>query len=503
MLVGDPGIGKSRLLDAASDFARAGGVRVLSTTGIGSETNLPYAALYSLLRPVLGGVGRLPIRQRQVLLGAGMAEAESNDLFLVALAALELFTDTVTPSGLLVTVDDLHLIDQASKDVLGFVARRIDAEPLMILTVVRLGYPRPPGLDANQIVVGPLADHEAVLLVKQRAPELALTLRRAVLDVAEGNPLALLELPTVLASAPRGWREPLLPPSERLERAFADRFTGLSEACRLLLLAAVVSDSGDVDQTISTAMQMTDHPVGVDELEPAFAAGLLRLDGSALRFRHPLVRLAVYQAADPVTRRSAHAALAAALRGEPDRRAWHLAQAAAGKDEEVAKALDMTAERARRRGAPAAALNAIRRAAELSADPVGRVDRLLAATELAVEIGERDTVAELLDQLERSLLTPVQGAHLAWIRELREDGIELRPDVVYRLVRLARTCRHDGAVDLALKILHAAALRCWWGTGDADAADEIASAADDLGVDQELSSMRPHLCGGPTGSAGP
>ena len=491
MLVGDPGIGKSRLLEAATAFARRSGVRVLSTTGIGSESSLPYAALHGMLRPLLGRAGQLPVRQRDALLAAfGQTDAAPTDLFLVALAALELLADAAMPTGLLVTVDDLHLVDHASTDVLAFVARRIDAEPLLVMTVIRTGYPQPPGLDGKRVAVGPLTDDEAASLIEQRAPGLAAPIRRAVLDGAEGNPLALLELPAALASAPRGWREPLLPLSTRLELAFADRIAALAATGQLMLLAAVVTETGDLDQTIATATQLTGRAVGLDDLEDAFVAGLVRVEGGTLQFRHPLVRSAIYRAADPRSRRSAHAVLATLLAGEPDRQAWQLAHSIIGRDADVADALERTGERARRRGAPGAALKALRRAAELSVDAEKRADRLLTATELAVETGQPDAVTEMLEHLRTSTLTAVQGAHLAWIRELREDGIELRTDLVFRLVALARTCQEHGALELALKILHAAALRCWWGTDDVDAVDEIARCADNLPVPQDVPSMQ-------------
>jgi hypothetical protein len=246
VLRGEAGIGKSVLLGAARDSARRRGLRTLSTAGVEAESSFPYAGLHQLLRPLLGGVDRLPVRQRSMLLAAfGDADHDGDgDLFLVALAALGLLSAEAARRPVLVTVDDAQWLDSASHDVIAFVGRRLDADPIVMLGAVREGY-RTGLMGLPEHVVGPLDDQAARTLLHVRAPSMAVLLRRRLLTEAAGNPLALVELPALSASPDSLAEKVVLPLSARLEQAFADRLADAppETAALLVVFAADVTSS--------------------------------------------------------------------------------------------------------------------------------------------------------------------------------------------------------------------------------------------------------------------
>lgn len=371
---GEAGIGKSALLAAAARLAAHSGVRVLSATGIQAEARLPFAGLHQLLRPVLPLAERLPPLQRAGLLSAfGMADAEPAGQFLIGLAALELISEAASATPVLLAADDAQWLDEPSCAVLGFVGRRLAAEPAALLVTVRDGLASPFG-DAGlpELRLAGLTEPAATALLDARAPGLDLALRQRLLGEAAGNPLALVELPKAVRPglpASRGLPPPLLPLTARLERAFAAQESGLPAATRAVLLAAAADDGGALPEVLATASALTGAAVIADALRPAIAAGLAEIDGTGLRFRHPLMRSAIYQTASVSQRRAAHAALAGLLDRHPDRRAWHRAAAVLGPDEQVAADLEAAAVRAERRGAVVMAVDAFRRAAQLACLP--------------------------------------------------------------------------------------------------------------------------------------
>src|SRR5215469_6459557 len=339
---GEPGIGKSALLAAAAAQARDSGARVLSAVGVQSESRLPFAGLHQLMRPAFHLARRLPERQRAALLSAfGMSDQAPAELFLIGLATLELISDMTEGSPVLLVADDAQWLDEPSCAVLAFVARRLGAEPAVLLIAERDGPPSPFGdAELPGLPVARLADSAAGMLLDSRAPGLEPTLRERLLAAAAGNPLALLELPQAVRAGQLagGYRIPArLPLTARLERAFAAQGSGLPAATRSALLAA----AADVEGATVTA----------DALAPAVAARLVEIHETRLWFRHPLMRSAIYQASGLSARRAAHAALAGLLADQPDRRAWHRAAAALGPDKQVAADLDAAAVRAMRRGA--------------------------------------------------------------------------------------------------------------------------------------------------------
>jgi DNA-binding CsgD family transcriptional regulator len=485
VFVGEAGIGKSVLLDGARAQARARGLRVLATAGAEAESGLPYAALHRLLRPLLGGLDRLPAPQRSMLRAAfGIADHDGGDVFLAGLAALGLLSTEAARQPLLVTVDDIQWLDDASRDVVTFVGRRVDAEPIVILGAVRDDHQSRIGaLGLPEHVVDALEPDAAQTLLHAHAPTLAPTIRRRLLAEAAGNPLALVELPATAGQTDGPAATSILPVSVRLERAFAGRLRGAPPETRALLLAFATDVSSPLAEVLTAGEILLGAPVTAAALQPAFDAALLRHDGQTLQFRHPLVRSAIYQSATLEQRRLAHAALAQVVAGQPDRRAHHRAAAAAGPDEDVAADVESMGERALRRGAVVQASAALARAAALSTDPAARVRRLLDAAEPAFEAGRADLVKDLVDQARRESLSELDSARVAWLSEIFHDGAgPAQGDArVLELIDLAGGAADEGQRDLPLELLLAAALRCWWASSEPEICLRVVAAVETLG----------------------
>ncbi|GAA1897004.1 AAA family ATPase [Asanoa iriomotensis] len=395
---GEAGIGKSTLLAAATRRARERGARVVTTAGTQSEARLAFGGLHQLLLPFLDLVRHRPDPQRKALdVAFGVTEGDAPDLFLVGLAALGLLTERDAQTPLLLVIEDAHWLDRSSAEVLAFVARRLEMEPVVLLFAVRDGVPNV--LDETglpDLVVRGLADAASrTLLDAHGGADLSGDLRARILAEAAGNPLALIELPPAAAGLDpaRHW-EPL-PLSARLEATFATRLTTLDTDARKLLLLAALED-GTMAELNQAAEELLGTRFDMAHWTLAEAAGLGRVGDDGFRFRHPLIRSAVYQSAGGAQRRQAHAALARALAGDPDRAVWHRAAAAPGPDEDVASALDAAAVRARDRGGLDVAFAAQERAAALTADPRLRALRLARAGNLANQLGRSTDAVRLL-----------------------------------------------------------------------------------------------------------
>jgi predicted ATPase len=142
VLRGEPGIGKSRLLSEAAHEARERGMVVLSATGVQSEAQLPFSGLHQMLRPVRGRAVELPLIQREALEAAfGLIDGVAPEPFRIAMAALDLVSEVATGVPVLLIVDDAHWLDHPTADVLAFIARRIESDPVLLLAAVRDGYP--------------------------------------------------------------------------------------------------------------------------------------------------------------------------------------------------------------------------------------------------------------------------------------------------------------------------------------------------------------------------
>ena len=483
VLRGEPGIGKSRLLSEATRQARDRGMTVLSAAGVQSEAKLPFAGLHQLLRPVRERAVALPGIQREAL---DAAFGLSNDLvpepYRIAMAALDLISEVATDGPVLLIVEDAHWLDHSSAEVLAFIARRIEADPVVLLAAARDGYPAgltDSGLPEHRITG--LDDATSGALVDAVAPRLALATRSHVLQEAAGNPLALLELPAVIGQSGDG-HSPAggVPLTQRLERAFAGRVNDLPDATRLALLAAALSDEDAVDQVLEAASTVAGTPVDLDALEPAVEAALIDLDVNSIRFRHPLIRSAVGQSASLQQQRRMHRALAAILDADPDRRAWHRAALVSGTDEELARELEDAGMRARRQGAIDVALTALRRAVQLSG-PDHRGRRMFSTAELAYERGRPDIAAEMLHELERLDLDVLEVAQARYISELLDARALADRSRVADLIAIAEQAGAEGDRDLHHSLLWIAAARTWWASPGPDTRRLVVDAANRAG----------------------
>jgi DNA-binding CsgD family transcriptional regulator len=463
VLRGEPGIGKSALLEEATHAAAGRGMLVLSACGVRPEAGLAFAGLHQLLNPVLERLGSLPPRQRTALEAAfGSADKPVPEPFVIAVATLRLLREAAAQAPVLLAVEDAHWLDRPTASVLAFAARRVGCESLLLVTAIRDGY-RSPLLDAGLLALGldGLAAGPAGQLLDSRWPCLAPAARAQALAAARGNPLALLELPAaagddLVIEAASG----RLPLTKRLVEAFATRAAELDPLVRTLLLVAAADESCDLAEVMrATAIAAGTRP-GMASLVPAVEAGLVDAQLRALRFRHPLVRSAVYHAADVAARHAAHAALADVLAADPDRQAWHRAAAAAGPDPVVAAGLERAACRARARGGITTAAAAFERAADFSSDPAQRGALLLSAAEAARELGHAGQLARLLAQADIHPLTAPDRARFLWLGDTLAERPVGDPVRIRALVAAVAQATSAGDMPLAAGLLSAAAFRC-------------------------------------------
>lgn len=430
VLSGEPGIGKSALLDDAAEQAVGMGMRVLRTAGVEPERDLGYATMHRLLHPLLTRIAELPAGQAAALdivfgrSGAGESTSAA-DRFLVALAMLTLLSDAARLQPLLCLIDDAHCADQPSLDALLFVTRKLEVEPIALLIATRSSDHRSESVaGVPELRLAGLGIEPARQLLRERAGgSLAPSDEELLLRTAAGNPLALRELPAgVPRDGPTG--EPL-PLVDRLQDAFASQLRHLSITARQVLLLAAVDGSGRLSVLHRAATTYLDTPAGL-ELALDELRGLLTVDADAVEFRHPLVRSAVFHAVSVAERGAAHRALAAALEHEPaerDRGAWHLGQAADGPDETVAAELERAADRQTRRAGPATAATALARAAQLTPPGDERARRLVAAAVACWHAGDAARAVQRLELAERlDARTPDTAARITMLRAL----IELR-----------------------------------------------------------------------------
>ncbi|XVU27802.1 AAA family ATPase [Actinoplanes sp. CA-054009] len=395
VLHGSAGVGKSALLDYAQ--RSAAGFRVLRVGGTESEMELAFAAVHQLCLPLLDRLPDLPVPRREALETAfALRGGPPPDLFLVGLGVLELLSYASESRPLLCVIDDTQWLDRASAQIFGFVARRLLAESIGLLFGTRVPGPELRGLTELEIT-GLRDDDAQVLLDSVTHGSLDQGIRDRIIAESQGNPLALIELPHGLSrtqiAGGLGLHDAGSLPS-RIEQSFLNRVRELPAPSRLLLLIAAAEPVGDPDLVLRAAERL-----GVSSAA-AGTDGLLSL-AELVTFRHPLVRSAVYRAAESRDRRAAHRALAEATdrHDAADRRAWHLAAAAAAPDEEVAGELERSAAQAQARGGMAAAAAFLRRAVALTADPHRRTDRLLAAAGACLRVGDLDEVGRLLGTL--------------------------------------------------------------------------------------------------------
>ena len=415
VVCGEAGIGKTALLDHLA--GRASGCRVARATGVQSEMELPFAGLHQLCAPMLDRAERLPVPQREALRTAfGLSAGPAPDRFLVGLAVLGLLSEVAGDRPLLCVVDDEQWLDRASAQALGFVARRLAAEPVGLVFAACDPGDELAGLPELPVAGLPEGDAGG-LLDSMLAGPLDARVRDQIVSEARGNPLALLELPRGLTPAQLagGFGLPgARPLSGRIEESFQRQLEALPVQTRRLLQLAAADPSGDPLPVWRAAGQLG---IPGSAQTPAVEAGLVEF-GARVRFRHHLVRSAAYRSASVQRRQEVHRALAEATdpQIDPDRRAWHHAQAAPGPDEEIAGELERSAGRAQARGGLAAAAAFLERAAMLTPGSGRRAQRLLAAARAMRGAGALDAALELLVALEAESLDQLQAAEVERLR---------------------------------------------------------------------------------------
>jgi DNA-binding CsgD family transcriptional regulator len=435
---GEPGVGKTALLDDLAEQAR--GCRVVRTAGMQSEIELAFAGLHQLLSPMLGHLEQLPGPQRDALRTAfGISAGPAPDRFLVALAVLSLLSEVAGERPLVCVIDDQQWLDKASAQALGFAARRLAAEPVGLVFAARVPGEELAGLP--ELAVEGLAEGDArALLDSALTGPLDARVRDQIVAEAGGNPLALLELPRGMTPGELAGGFGLPGAGSltgRIEDSFRRRLDALPVPARQLLLLAAADPSGDPSLVWRAAGRLG-LPVQ-EAAVPAAEAGLAEF-GARVRFRHPLVRSVAYRSASFPERQQVHGALAEATdpAADPDRRAWHRAQAAAGPDEEVAAELERCAGRAQARGGLAAAAAFLERAVRLTADPARLVERTLAAAQASVQAGAFDQALGLLVMTEAWPLDEFAAARVDLLRGLVAFASGLSSDAPSLLLKAAR-----------------------------------------------------------------
>ena len=424
---GDPGVGKSALLNYA--IGQASGFQVISASGVESEMELPFASLQQMCTPLLRYLEALPDPQRAALGTAfGLSIGAAPDRLLVGLAVLGLLSEASREAPLLCTVDDAHWLDQASAQALALAARRLGQDATALLFASRA----PEGTDLlaglPDVAVSGLSQADAVELLSSEIPgRLDKEVAQRVVAEAHGNPLALLEFGRMARSVggASGFAISTNTLPSRIEDGFRRQVEALPAPAQQFLLLAAADPVGDPGVLARAAAVLGITTVDAEEAEDA---GLLDL-GSVVRYRHPLVRSAVYRSASPSRRRRAHRALAEATDPDtdPDRRAWHQAEATNGPDDAVADELERSASRARDRGGLAAAAAFLSRAAALTSKPAHKIERTLAAAEAKAVAGAWVEALSLLAGVEAGPLDDLQAARAELVRaqvsQAENDGV--------------------------------------------------------------------------------
>ena len=476
---GDPGVGKSVLLDYLAGQAR--GCRVVRVTGVQSEMELAFAGLHQLCAPMLTQLGRIPGPQQDALQTAfGVAAGPPPNRFLVGLAVLSLLSEAAGDQPLICLIDDAQWLDQASVQALGFAGRRLAADHVGMVFAARDPGDELAGLPGLEVAGLGETDARA-LLESALAGPLDARVRDVIIAETRGNPLALLELPRLSpAELAGGFGLPgTAPLTGLIEDSFRRQLEVLPAETRLLLQLAAADPSGDRSLVGRAAGRLG---IAVQAAGPAVEAGLVEF-GGRVRFRHPLVRSAVYRSASFADRQQLHAALAEATdpQADPDRRAWHRAQAAPGPDEDVAAELERSAGRAQARGGVAAAAAFLARAAELTPDPARRTHRALDAGFASVQAGAFDTARTLLavacegpaDELHRARIDLLR-ARLAFASSRGNDAPPLLLAAARRLEPLDLKLARETYLDAFMAAMFGARLN--EGTGVREVAEAARAA---------------------------
>jgi DNA-binding CsgD family transcriptional regulator len=424
---GDPGIGKTTLLDAIA--SAAAGFTVLRARPLQTESDLPFAGLFDLLRPLLPLLDRIPAPQSAVLSGAlALGPPTPGDRFAAAAATISLLAAGAEEAPVLAVVDDAHWLDTPSREALLFAGRRLAGEGVVLLVAMR-DRPWLASAGIERLELRGLLPDAAADLVSGAGRTVSSSIRDRLVVETGGNPLALLEALARLTDAQLDGSAPIVEPvaaGSTLEASFAQRLEPLPDQTRRALLVAAASYTGDTGEI---RRALTRLGIAAGAFEAAEHEGLVTIHSDRIAFLHPLLRAAVYHVADAVERRDAHRALARVLDpSQEDRIAWHLAAAAVGPDEEVARYLEETAATAQGRLGYATAANALATAARLSPATDDRIRRTIGAANAFRLGGQAQTAADLLsgvldltaDPLLRADMQQLRGSALVFISPLME-----------------------------------------------------------------------------------
>lgn len=479
LLSGDPGIGKSALVDDLARYLESRPGLVLRVCGVQSEQALPFAALHLLLQPVLDGVADLPPPQRDALeVVLGRRNGEPPPPMLVGLATLTLLADAAISCPVLVMADDMQWLDEPTRTVLWFVARRIASEPILVIMIARTGTFIPSRDEqVESVTLRPLSFIDSDLLVDQRfGNTVSAGRRRRLLELAAGNPLALLELPIEDLDT-----SGVVGLTFRLEEAFSGRFLELPLVTRLIVLAASLVDTPTVSASLRAVAEVLDSSFDSDALKPAIGAGLLDARHDELVFRHPLVRSAVVTAADSAELATAAEGLILTL--DPSHTVLLRGRRQAAADAALAAELEALALAYATAGDEHGAVEAYTLAAERAAEQHEHARLLLAAAEAAERAGGFEQAASLLDRV--SVLPTDAGlrARATWLRQLlpQPGTVRVGGDIGPALNAIDEM-RRAGDPERALSALQFLATLAWGSALEADAGQRIVSLAHTFGL---------------------
>ncbi|GAA2361423.1 AAA family ATPase [Dactylosporangium salmoneum] len=504
LIRGSAGIGKSALIDEA--VRQVGASRqVLRVAGSPTETALAMAGLHQLMRPSLPAVDADgPSSLRSLGVAFGLIAGHSPQLDMVAAAAMELLAAASADRPLLVVAEDVQWLDPDTISVLGVIGRGLHGTPIVMLATTEERTTNPVIDAATRVLeLSALADAESRALVAMTAPGLDPVAQERVVQVAQGNPLALVELSKALAMAtPPIGETDWLPLTGRLRNRLAARLEPLPTLARAALDLLALHDSESLSELLSAMTAGDGAADGLAGLESAAGAGLVDLSGNVVRFRHPLMRSVIYDLLPASRRAAGHLALGKAVGATTDRGILHRSQAASGYDPPLARELESVAERSVGRNAVLPALNALRRAADLTPSVPDRRRFLLRAAALAYELGRRDVAEHLRAQLSRLGDDEASRLLLDEFDAAADAGGHIGQSRVMTLSNLARQAHERGDRWLADVLLRSAAYRCWNLPGSATANNAVTAAVTELDALNEL--QRATVLGytDPVGNAG-
>lgn len=486
MLRGDAGVGKTRLLRKAHEIAASSGYLVLHTTGVEGAAP-PFSGLRDLLPDDLVRQFDLPPTQAEALSSAFERHrtALAPEPFLVGMAALSVITLASEQQPVALIVDDAHWVDPESRTVIGFLGRRLAADPVVMVAAAR---PTHSQLDAVEmptaVTLPPLEPAEAAVLLDSVATNLPADARQSILHVARGNPLALVELSRTWQARPSSPHDPrAISVGAHVRASFAGSYETLNPQSKAVLLLAALDEQTTTAEVLDAAGVLVGTPLNTDVIADAQAAGLVDTEPGRLSFRHPLIRTAIIGAATPERLREAHRVLAGVTHsGDTVRALLHRARATTGRDDQLADELAKTGQVARSRGENSTAMQTMEEAATLSQDSATRGHRLLLTATWAYELGARRVVERLVRSARQETLSDLDEIRARWLGEIFTGNVA---DEVGRISEFGQdvvTAWHAGDADLAWDVLMSTASRCYWTSPDDSTRTTLADTAQQLPV---------------------